>query len=194
MITPTFVQAIEFARVAHDGEVRKGTQVPYLSHLLQVAGLALEFGATEVEAIAALLHDAAEDAGGEAMLTQIREQFGDEVEAIVRANSDSITASKAEKAPWRQRKEEYLAGIAHKSESALLVSVCDKIHNARSLVADSRAHGPQHWDRFNASKEDSLWYYRSLLTEFELRADDFPRLSLAVAVFRVAVDELTSVA
>jgi (p)ppGpp synthase/HD superfamily hydrolase len=191
MITKRFTRAVEYALAAHLGDVRKGTTIPYISHLVQVAGLVLEFGGTEEEAIGGLLHDTAEDAGGEAALADIREAFGPNVERIVRENSDSITDSKADKAPWRERKERYIAAISHKSESALLVSVCDKIHNVRSLITDTQNLGPSHWNRFNASREDSLWYYQSLVKAFQKRVPDFPRLTPAVRELENAVRTLT---
>lgn len=194
MITKRFSRAVEYAIAAHLGDVRKGTSIPYISHLIQVAGLVLEFGGTEEEAIGGLLHDAAEDAGGEATLADIREAFGPEVEQVVRENSDSITDSKAEKAPWRERKEQYIAAISHKSESALIVSICDKIHNARSLITDTRALGPSHWSRFNATREDSLWYYQSLVKAFQQRVPDWPRLAPAVRELENAVGTLTDLA
>lgn len=187
-----FFEALSFAAEAHAGAVRKGTDVPYLSHLIQVAGLVMELGGDEDEAIGALLHDAAEDAGGEAALSEILTRFGPRVESIVRQNSDSITDEKAQKGPWRERKERYIAGIARKEPSALLVSIADKIHNARSLSQDNRFLGDAHWKRFNASKEDSLWYYRSLLAAFEQRTGDDPRLGAAVALLRHEVTELGS--
>jgi len=185
-----FLLAVEFAMTAHAGDVRKGTRIPYVSHLLQVSGLVLEFGGDEDEAIAGLLHDAAEDAGGETTLLLIREKFGSKVESIVRENSDSITESKQDKAPWRDRKLAYLAGIPKKSPSGLLVSLCDKIHNARSLNADSRVLGESHWKRFNAPKEDLLWYYQSLLAAFEARSKDDPRLAAAISSYQVEVAQL----
>jgi (p)ppGpp synthase/HD superfamily hydrolase len=191
MITKRFTRAVEYALAAHLGDVRKGTTIPYISHLIQVAGLVLEFGGTEEEAIGGLLHDTAEDAGGEATLADIRDAFGPDVERIVRENSDSITDSKADKAPWRERKEQYIAAISHKPESALLVSVCDKIHNVRSLITDTQNLGPSHWNRFNASREDSLWYYQSLVKAFQRRAPDFPRLTPAVRELENAVGTLT---
>ncbi|MBL8087466.1 MAG: HD domain-containing protein [Chthonomonas sp.] len=177
---------------AHGDQVRKGTTIPYISHLLQVAGLVLELGGDEDEAIGGLLHDSAEDGGGESVLTAIRDQFGEKVEQIVRENSDSITESKDVKAPWRERKEKYIAGIATKSASALLVSICDKIHNARSLNADSWFLGEAHWDRFNASKEDSIWYYQSLIKAFQLRESDDSRLTSALASLKLEVESFTS--
>ena len=191
MITKRFSRAVEYAIAAHLGDLRKGTTIPYISHLVQVAGLVLEFGGTEEQAIGGLLHDTAEDAGGEATLADIRKAFGADVERMVRENSDSITDSKDEKAPWRERKEQYIAAICHKSESALIVSLCDKIHNARSLITDTRILGPSHWTRFNASREDSLWYYQSLVKAFQQRVPDFPRLAPAVRELENAVGTLT---
>lgn len=185
-----FVNAVKFAAEVHAGQVRKGTSVPYLSHLLQVAGLVWEFDGTEDEAIGGLLHDSAEDGGGEGILIRIREEFGQEVETIVRQNSDSVTESKEFKAPWRQRKEAYLAAIAHKSSSALLVSICDKLHNARNLVQDCRVLGPSHWDRFNASRVDSLWYYSSLVVAFERLTNSDLRLARSVEELRLVVESL----
>ena len=185
-----FAAAVEFAIDAHQGDVRKGTTIPYLSHLLQVAGLVLEYGGTEEEAIGAMLHDAAEDAGGEAMLAEIESRFGSVVESIVRENSDSLTESKEAKAPWRQRKEAYVFAISHKSESACLVSICDKIHNCRSLIADTRNHGEVHWQRFNAGKDEVFWYYSSLLEAFAGRLADAPRLRTAFHELQIATSEL----
>jgi (p)ppGpp synthase/HD superfamily hydrolase len=174
-------------------DTRKGTSIPYIAHLLQVAGLVLEFGGTEDEAIGGLLHDAAEDAGGEPILAYIRAEFGGLVEQIVRENSDSVTESKTEKAPWRERKEHYLAGMATKSPSALLVSVCDKIHNMRALNQDSRIVGESHWERFNASKPDLIWYCESLVEGFERRVDDEPRLASPAKLLREEVERLSDV-
>ena len=194
MITERFPRAIEYAIAAHLDDVRKGTTIPYLSHLIQVAGLVLEFGGTEEEAIGGLLHDTAEDAGGEATLADIREAFGPDVERMVRENSDSITESKADKAPWRERKENYIDAISHKSESALIISICDKIHNARSLITDTRTLGPSHWTRFNASREDSLWYYQALVDAFQMRITDRPRIEPAVRELEATVSALVKLA
>lgn len=189
-LTSRFHRAVGYAAHIHMADARKGTSIPYISHLLQVAGLVLEFGGTEDEAIGGLLHDAAEDAGGERILAYIRAEFGELVEQIVRQNSDSITESKTEKAPWRERKEHYLAGMATKSPSVLLVSVCDKIHNVRALNQDSRTQGEGHWYRFNAPKSDLIWYYQSLVEQFEKRIGDEPRLASPAKLLREEVGEL----
>lgn len=185
-----FNRAFQSALTIHATDVRKGTGAPYVCHLLQVAGLVLEFGGTEEEAIGGLLHDAAEDSGGERMLAWISQEFGPVVAGIVRENSDSLTESKDKKAPWKDRKDAYIAAMSHKSESALLVSICDKIHNARALLSDQRALGDAHWSRFNCTKEQSLWYYRSLVDQFRTRYNEFPRLQRAVAEVDSVVTDL----
>jgi (p)ppGpp synthase/HD superfamily hydrolase len=192
LLSTRFHQAVLYASEIHREHTRKGTTIPYISHLLQVCGLVLEFGGTEEEAIGGLLHDAAEDAGGEPILAYILKEFGELVEQIVRENSDSISDTKTEKAPWRQRKESYLAAIATKSPSSLVVSICDKIHNVRALNQDSRTQGEIHWSRFNATKSELLWYFESLLEEFEKRIADEPRLAPAVILFRDEVSKLSS--
>jgi (p)ppGpp synthase/HD superfamily hydrolase len=161
-LTPRFEAALADATRMHRNQVRKGTDIPYISHLLSVAGIALELGADEDQAIAALLHDAVEDCGGPPILAEIRERFGDRVAGIVAACSDAAPLPGEEKAPWQARKETYLAAMAHKDRDTLLVSLADKTHNARSIVDDLNTHGAVVWDRFNATREQSLWYYREL--------------------------------
>ena len=124
-LTSTFVEAVEYAHEKHKDQVRKGTGVPYLGHLLSVAGLVIDADGTETVAIAALLHDAAEDQGGEATLAEIRDKFGDDVANIVRECSDTVVKPKP---PWRERKENYIDHLAEASDGALLVSVADKLH------------------------------------------------------------------
>ena len=158
-LTPRFTQALEIARGAHHGQLRKGTAIPYLAHPLAVASLALTFGADEDEAIAALLHDTAEDGGGAPMLARIEAAFGDRVAAIVRACSDSLIEDPQEKAPWRERKEAHLAHLGTAPHSVRLVAAADKLHNLQSLLADLRAHGNGVWSRFKAGRQDQLWYY-----------------------------------
>lgn len=164
MLTERYADALQVAWRLHDGQLRKGTSIPYVSHLIAVSGIALEHGATEDEAIAALLHDAVEDAGGRPTLELIRAQFGDAVAAIVDGCTDAYEEPKPD---WRPRKEAYLAHLAHASPSIRLVSNADKLHNARSILSDLRVVGPALWSRFTASKEGTLWYYRSLVAAFE---------------------------
>lgn len=154
----------------HAGDVRKGTQIPYVSHLLAVSALVMELDGDEDQAIAALLHDAAEDHGGEEVLVTIGERFGPRVRDIVAACSDSLEPEGAEKADWRARKERYLTALETKDEDALLVSIADKIHNARAIAHDSYHEGRKFWDRFAPrTSDDQLWYYRSLLEVFRRR-------------------------
>lgn len=160
-LTSRFREALEFAAGRHAGQRRKGTKVPYVAHLLAVAGLALEYGANETEAIAALLHDAVEDQ--KAGLHEIRARFGDAVADIVAGCSDTDIVPKP---PWRQRKEAYVAHVATASRSVQLVSAADKIHNARAILRDYRRLGEQLWERFNGGRAGTLWYYRALADTF----------------------------
>ena len=159
-----FADALAYATLLHDGQLRKGTYIPYVSHLLAVAGLVLEHGGGDDEAIAALLHDGPEDQGGETVLAGIRARFGDRVADIVAACSDTFETPKP---PWKARKQAYIAAIAGKSDGARLVSAADKLHNARAILADLRVLGPALWERFNAGRDDILWYYGALCDAFE---------------------------
>lgn len=163
MFSERFTTALTYATELHATQVRKGSSVPYVAHLLGVASIALEYGANEDEAIAALLHDAIEDQGGAVTREQIRRRFGENVTAIVNGCTDADTIPKP---PWRQRKEGYIAHIATASPSVLLVSAADKLHNARSILKDYRVLGESLWERFQGGKEGTLWYYRSLVDAF----------------------------
>jgi (p)ppGpp synthase/HD superfamily hydrolase len=158
--------ALAYAARAHAGQLRKGTQIPYVSHLLAVCALVLEDGGSEDEAIAALLHDVAEDQGGEPRLADVRERFGEGVAAIVAACSDTFASPKP---PWRQRKLAYVAALESKPEPALRVAAADKLHNARAMLADWRERGDAFFEPFNAGKDDQLWYYRALADGFARR-------------------------
>jgi (p)ppGpp synthase/HD superfamily hydrolase len=180
-LSPTFSDALVFAAEAHRSQTRKGPAgIPYIAHLMSVSALVLEAGGSEVQAIAALLHDAAEDQGGEATLAVIDDRFGPEVAAIVRACSDTVEEPKP---PWRERKEAYIAHLDDASEDALLVSLADKVHNARSIVSDHRLEGGAVFDRFDPDS-DQGWYYGELARAFRSRMGDHPlviELEIAVA-------------
>jgi GTP pyrophosphokinase len=163
MLSERFTQALTYATQLHAKQVRKGSGVPYVAHLLGVASIALEYGANEDEAIAALLHDAVEDQGGAATREEIRRRFGDNVTAIVDGCTDADTIPKP---PWRERKEAYIAHIPTASSSVLLVSAADKLHNAQSILKDYRILGESLWQRFQGGKAGTLWYYRALVTAF----------------------------
>lgn len=162
-LSARFEKALVYATRLHDGQHRKGKPVPYLAHLLGTASIALEFGANEDEAIAALLHDAVEDQGGVATREQIRRRFGDAVAKIVDGCTDSDTIPKP---PWRARKEAYIAHLHTASPSVRLVSAADKLHNARAILRDFRTLGEALWERFAGGKAGTLWYYRALVEAF----------------------------
>jgi GTP pyrophosphokinase len=166
-LSPRFEEALIYANRLHASQKRKGKEVPYLAHLLAVAGIALEHGATEDEAIAALLHDAVEDQGGEPVREEILRRFGDVVLEIVDGSTDSRTTPKP---PWRGRKEAYIAHLAHASPSSCLVCASDKLHNARDLLMDYRTHGEEIWSRFHGGKEGTLWYFKTLVPALKGRA------------------------
>ena len=162
-LSPRFDQALHYAVLIHAGQLRKGTEIPYSSHLLGVASIALEYGANEDEAIGALLHDAGEDAGGRGRVEDIRQRFGTLVADIVDGCTDAYVLPKP---PWRQRKEDYIAHRTTASASVRLVSAADKLHNARAILRDYRVHGEKLWLRFSGGKDGTLWYYRSVLAAF----------------------------
>ncbi|KAB7757776.1 phosphohydrolase [Mycolicibacterium phlei DSM 43072] len=165
---PRFEEALGYAAELHRTQTRKASKVPYIGHLLSVAGLVIEDDGTETEAIAALLHDAAEDQGGEATLAQIAARFGPEVADIVAECSDTTVVPKP---PWRKRKEDYIAHLGSVSDSTIRVSMADKLDNARAILRDLRREGPSVWQRFNTSDpQDHLWYYRSLLAVYRQRS------------------------
>jgi GTP pyrophosphokinase len=179
MLSPDFDDALAYASRLHRGQLRKGTTIPYVAHLLGVASIALEHGASEEEAIGALLHDALEDqARHGATELEIRQQFGGRVLAIVRGCTDAEGETGKEKPPWRERKEAYIRHIEKADASTRLVSASDKLHNARSILADLRTHGEGLWPRFTGGKDGSLWYYRGLVTAFRAAggSDDMTRL------------------
>ncbi|MFM6189071.1 MAG: HD domain-containing protein [Planktothrix sp.] len=163
MLSEKFTEALVYATQLHATQIRKGSGVPYIAHLLGVASIALEYGANESEAIAALLHDAIEDQGGAKIRDEIQQRFGETVAQIVEGCTDTDLTPKP---PWRDRKEAYLAHISHTSASVRLVSAADKLYNAQSILKDYRQIGDEIWQRFTGKKEGTLWYYRSLVNAF----------------------------
>lgn len=163
-LSKRFEEALLLATRLHAGQPRKGKDVPYITHLLAVASLVLEAGGGEDEAIAALLHDAIEDSGDKICLEDIRQRFGETVADIVDGCTDARTLPKP---PWRGRKEAYIAHLGDAPASERLVAVADKLHNARTVLADYRAEGEAVWERFNGGREGTLWYYRALVETFQ---------------------------
>jgi GTP pyrophosphokinase len=187
-LSDKFTEALKLAAEMHRGQLRKGTPIPYISHVLAVASIVLEHGGTENEAIAALLHDAIEDAGGDKARQQIRARFGDAVVAIVNGCTDAETIPKP---PWRERKEAYIAHLAEADASVLLVSAADKLHNARSIAADYRVLGEELWSRFKGRRKGTLWYYRTLADRFSELAPSRLSQELARTVAELE-DQVTS--
>lgn len=165
-LSTRFEEALIFATRLHREQKRKGSGIPYISHLLSVAALVFEYGGNEDEAISALLHDAIEDQGGDATRQEIRRRFGETVVEIVNGCTDADTIPKP---AWRPRKEAYIAHLSTASPAVLLVSSADKLHNVRSILGDYRMVGEELWQRFKAGKEGTLWYYRSLLRAYKAR-------------------------
>jgi len=163
-LSPALALAIE----AHQNQIRKSTQIPYISHPLAVASIALEFGASEDQAIAALLHDAIED-GGIKYANIIKAQFGDHVHDLVQGCTDGTPDHSGQKAPWIERKTAYLNHLQEASDEVLLVSCSDKLHNARAIVSDLINEGPSVFERFSSTPEQTLWYYRQLANVFTNR-------------------------
>jgi (p)ppGpp synthase/HD superfamily hydrolase len=192
LLSPKFALALQFANEIHSTQVRKGLGAPYISHLMAVSALVLEFGGTETQAIAALLHDAAEDCGGRKMLDTVRVLFGDEVADIVEACTDSFAESSDEKAAWRPRKEGYLAQLADEPPAAKLVSCADKTHNLTNTLRDIGNEGVEAWKARmalskNGAAEKQVWYYTGCYRALSSGWND-PMLK----TFGKAVEELRS--
>ena len=165
MLTHLISEALSIAVKAHHGQMRKGTNIPYIAHPMGVASIALEFGANETQAVAALLHDVLED-GGPEFADVIRNAFGEEVLAIVDGCTDGYPDENGQKADWWDRKKFYIEHLANAPDEVLLVSGADKLHNARAIISDLQETGDSVFDRFKAGKDGTLWYYRSLAEVF----------------------------
>lgn len=163
MFSDRFFTAVRYAADAHAGQLRKGTTVPYFGHLMGVASIVIDAGGGEDEAIAALLHDAAEDAGGRGRLDDIRSKFGERVARIVESCTD---AWETPKPPWMERKRVYVEHAKSLAPDELRVSAADKVHNAYAILRDLRNNGDSVWQRFKAPPSDVLWYYESLVKAY----------------------------
>jgi (p)ppGpp synthase/HD superfamily hydrolase len=184
MLTGRYDEAFQYAHELHGSQKRKGTSIPYISHLMIVSALVIENGGTEDQAIGALLHDAAEDRGGKKTLNEVRRRFVDVVAEIV---SDCTDSWPEEKQEWQPRKEAYLTKLPAKPQRSLLVSLADKTHNAEAILFDYRVLGDALWDRFSGGAAGTRWYYQSLANIFSEvmpgRLSD--RLSRAAKAFSV---------
>jgi (p)ppGpp synthase/HD superfamily hydrolase len=179
LLSAAFQRALRFAVQVHNRQLRKGTGEPYVSHLLQVAGLVMENGGNEKAAIAALLHDAVEDQGGSRMLRRIERRFGADIAKTV------SEVTEVPDAPWRTRKETTIRHVAEGSLSspALLIKLADNVHNARSMVDQQRRDGASFWGNFSGGRQGTLWYFRSMLRAYDKAGVQSPlRDDLARAV------------
>lgn len=196
VLSPRFTAAVDYAREIHTG-TRKGTPIPYMAHLLGVASLVLgevghvKFSVTEDMVIAALLHDAVEDAGGMPRLRDIEDKFGPAVAEIVAGCTDSFDEDGSNKQRWEDRKAAYVDRLAtgEESDGTLLVSVADKVYNARAIVEDYRQIGPEVWKRFRRGRDKQLWYYDQLWKIYDRRCPDW-RIT---AEFKRVVHELRDI-
>jgi (p)ppGpp synthase/HD superfamily hydrolase len=158
-----FMKAFTYAARLHARQTRKGTNKPYIGHLMSVASIVIAYGGDEEMAIAALLHDVVEDAGGKKRLAEIRRKFGKRVERIVDGCTDAYGEPKP---PWLERKQRYIGRVAGEPEDTRLVSAADKLSNARDVLEDVRADGDVAFERFQGKKVGTLWYYRTLVKVF----------------------------
>jgi GTP pyrophosphokinase len=196
LLTDRFDAALHYATGHHARQLRKGTEIPYVAHLLAAASLVLEMGGDEEEAIGALLHDVVEDGGGRAALREIEQRFGAHVAELVLANSDAVDERVGGREQWWARKRAYVDAFADKSPAALRVCLADKLHNARSILVDYRTHGDELWSRFKQGQGlATRVYYRTLAAAFEgERARLGPAAEPYVDELRRTVDAITALA
>ena len=183
LLNDIYADAVTYAAKAHAGQVRKGTDIPYISHPIAVSALVIESGGSENQATAALLHDVLEDCGAH-HASEISNRFGPDVLRIVEGLTDSVPNQNGEKPEWRPRKEAYLAHLAEAPLDVVLVSACDKVHNATAIADDYASIGDAVFDRFSEPREKTIWYYRELGRVLSTRLGADHRL---VAKFDAAV-------
>lgn len=198
-LTSRFDQALQLAHQWHARQVRKGSGVPYIAHLLGVASIALEFGAGEDEAIAALLHDALEDGPSNLnrdasdLKRELEASFGTHVLHLIQGCTDAEPQAGQAKEPWAERKRAYLQRLRQKEASTLLVSGSDKLYNARAILVDLLTHGEAVFERFTAGRGGTLWYYRALSDAYRKRVAEIqagPELQALVAELERTVSVL----
>jgi (p)ppGpp synthase/HD superfamily hydrolase len=171
-LSSKFTSAVDYARILHI-ERRKGSDIPYMAHLLGVASLVMgeaghvAFPVTEDMVIAAILHDAAEDHGGAVRLIDIEHNFGSNVARMVDGLSDSLSGDSTNKQPWLERKQAYIQRLREEPADIQLISAADKLYNAKAILDDYRGIGPQIWARFKRGRNDQLWYFEELLKVFK---------------------------
>lgn len=168
-LSQKYFEAVHYASLAHAGSVRKDTLIPYICHPIAVSAYVLEAGGDEDQAIGGLLHDVAEDCGGEPRIHDIELKFNERVAAIVRGCSDSLEVDPSKKIDWRIRKEQHLAKLVDASDDILIVTAADKLHNARAIATDFQNIGAEIWGRFNAEEAQVHWYYEEVFKILEKR-------------------------
>jgi (p)ppGpp synthase/HD superfamily hydrolase len=180
-LSDRFNDALVYAHNLHRHQPRKGRDIPYIGHLLGVASLVLENGGDEELAIAALLHDAVEDQGGLPRRDEIEHKYGKRVADVVMGCTDSDAVDPQQKLPWCDRKVAYIEHVQHEADGGVrLVSLADKVHNARAILTDHIESGDACFERFSGRKDGTLWYYRALVEAFrhaEGRGSDDSELS-----------------
>jgi (p)ppGpp synthase/HD superfamily hydrolase len=182
-LSSRFDEALVYASRLHKNQKRKGSGIPYFSHLLGVTALVLENGGDEDVAIAALLHDAVEDQGGIKVLNEIKSRFGERVANIVEGCSDAFSFPKP---PWKTRKDQYLARLMSAGPEVIQVSLADKVHNSSTTLRDLQKDGKVVWGRFNGGRDSTLWYYEALVGVFEMKTN-----SILLNEFKRIVNELS---
>jgi (p)ppGpp synthase/HD superfamily hydrolase len=191
ILTERFTHAVDYARQLHT-ETRKGTRIPYMAHLFGVASLVMseagrEVPVTEDMIIAAILHDTVEDHGGRRTLDEVRQKFGPEVARMVEGLSDTLAEDHDKKEGWEERKKAYLTRLSTEPKDVLVISVADKLYNAKSILDDLKEIGPAVWDRFKRGPKDQLWYFHALLGIFQARLH-----SRMVGELKCVVDEIAN--
>lgn len=192
-LSDRFTKAVDYARHLHI-ERRKGTEIPYLAHLLGVASLVMgeaghaPFPVTEDMVIAAVLHDTVEDHGGAIRLEDVEHNFGPNVARMVEGLSDSLSGDSSRKEDWTMRKERYVHRLEGEPDDVHLISAADKLHNARAIVEDYRLIGDAIWKRFKRGRDQQIWYFEELLRVFRSR-----RASRIVDELGRVVDELKEI-
>jgi len=152
----SFHNAIIFATRKHNGQLRKGTDIPYIAHIMEVMQILIENKCREEVIIAGILHDTLEDT--ETTPDEIKKLFGREVLSIVQSETEDKSLS------WLERKSIMVNHLPSAFYNTKLVCCADKLSNIRSIYADLRIIGDKVWERFNASKEKIQWYYESIVS------------------------------
>ncbi len=190
ILSDRFTRAVDYARILHT-EFRKGTQIPYMAHLLGVASLVMgeadgAVPVTEDMVIAAILHDTVEDHGGKPRLDDVEKQFGPNVARMVEGLSDTLAEDHEKKEGWEERKNAYLARLRTEPEDVLVISAADKLYNAKAILDNLKEIGPAVWQRFKRGPKEQLWYFHALLEVFHARLNN-----RTVGELKRVVDEIS---